>query len=118
MTARTFTIGMNPNAKTFPVVGLNGEKIDVEQLGTFAFYIKNIQFRFVVTRATDGFGAVVTHRATGMKVCNVDSGISYQPAYLPTQVELAKMALERLIDRVGADRVYQVITDKEKELKA
>ncbi|MFG7180679.1 hypothetical protein ACGYQ5_14220 [Burkholderia pseudomallei] len=101
---------MGSKSKTFAVNGTDGQKLDAEQLATFAHYIGNEQFRFVVTRLP-GQHAVLTHRASGSKV--VEIPYMAQFASLGDYTVAGKAELEKLIARVGAARVASVLRGAE-----
>lgn len=92
--------------KTFKIATQGGSK-EVEHLGTFAYYIKNIQFRFVITREAPSLPPVVTHRMSGRRV--VEIKYLEQAASLGDVVGAGRLALDHLIDRVGADRLFDVL---------
>jgi hypothetical protein len=94
--------------KTFKVPSKQGDTIELEQLGTFAFYIQNIQFRFVVTREAPAFPIVVTHRDSGKRVTDITH--SQQMASLGDVVGAAKLALHALIEKAGESRVRSVLS--------
>ncbi|CAJ0901191.1 hypothetical protein R1479_04596 [Ralstonia mannitolilytica] len=97
-------------SKTFKVAGSDGP-IEAEQLGTFAFYIQNIQFRFVVTRLPGAPTADVTHRASGKRICAIPF-IALQAA-VGDYIVAAKGELRNLVDRVGEARVRSVLAAAE-----
>ena len=86
--------------------------LQLEQLGTFAEYINNRQFRFVITREHPSLPIQVTHRISGARVCPISH--LQQAACLGDIVGAAKLALKHLIDAKGADSVYDVISRAEK----
>jgi len=94
--------------KTFMVAGQDGQKtIAAEQLTTFAHYIQNIQFRFVVTRMPGDNSVSVTHRDSGKRVCAVPF-VAAQ-ASLGDYKLAAQGELKKLIERAGEARVRSVL---------
>ncbi|WP_186276557.1 hypothetical protein [Burkholderia gladioli] len=98
--------------KEFFVAGTNGERtIMAFQLATFAHYIENIQFRFVVTQIPGAAEVVLTHRNSGRRVCAVPH-VSIQAA-AGDYVVAARGELEKVIERAGAARVRSVLASAE-----
>lgn len=97
--------------KTFKITNKQGDTIEIEQLATFAYYIQNRQFRFVVTRELPTLPIVVTHRASGKRVADITH--SQQMASLGDLVGAAKLAIIALIDKVGDARVRSVLAAAE-----
>jgi len=97
--------------KTFKVTNKQGDTIELEQLATFAHYIQNEQFRFVVTREAPSLPLVVTHRASGKRVANITH--SQQMAALGDLVGAAKLAIGELIAKAGEARVRSVLSAAE-----
>ena len=97
--------------KTFKVTTKQGDTIEIEQLATFAHYIQNEQFRFVVTREAPSLPLVVTHRASGKRVTDITP--SQQMASLGDLVGAAKLALGALIAKAGEARVRSVLSAAE-----
>ena len=97
--------------KTFKVTSKQGDTIELEQLATFAHYIQNEQFRFVVTREAPSLPIVVTHRASGKRVANITH--SHQMASLGDLVGAAKLAIGELITKAGEARVRSVLSAAE-----
>lgn len=98
--------------KTFNIMSENGI-IAVQQFATFTYYINNVQFRFVVTAATnrsDSF--TVTHRHSTKKLTEY-SAFELIAACHDHKVA-GKSAIIKLINRVGADRVFSVLSAAEK----
>lgn len=87
------------------------EGLELEQLGTFAHYINNVQFRFVITRESPLLPIVVTHRQSGKRVCAVTH--TAQQAALGDIVGAARLCLRHLIESKGSDRVYVVLRQAE-----
>ena len=86
----------------------DGRAVEAKQLATFAHYIKGHQYRFVVT-SQDGCGPVVTHRLSGLQVCemhNLKLGADFVPS--------AVAAIKSLVSRLGEDRVDDVLSRAEK----
>lgn len=86
---------------------------EVEAFGKFSQVIDGRRFNFVVTESSQQtFGRSLTHVESGMKVCEVTAAVMYLSSYrkAPSDVERAKVSLQQLIDRVGADRVRCVIS--------
>jgi hypothetical protein len=97
--------------KTFKVTTKQGDTIEIEQLATFAHYIQNEQFRFVVTREAPSLPLVVTHRASGKRVTDITP--SQQMASLGDLVGAAKLAIGALIAKAGEARVRSVLSAAE-----
>ena len=97
--------------KTFKVTTKQGDTIEIEQLATFAHYIQNEQFRFVVTREAPSLPLVVTHRASGKRVTDITP--SQQMASLGDIVGAAKLAIGALIAKAGEARVRSVLSAAE-----
>jgi hypothetical protein len=97
--------------KTFKVTTKQGDTIEIEQLATFAHYIQNEQFRFVVTREAPSLPLVVTHRASGKRVTDITP--SQQMASLGDLVGAAKLAIGALIAKAGEARVRSVLAAAE-----
>lgn len=104
-----------PEPKKVTVPDKDGKPHTVECFATFDYEIDGRTFRFNVTRALDGLCKVVTHAKSGAKACNVGVGAAYLPAYakLSSDEARAKLALDELIERHGADRVRCVIATAE-----
>lgn len=100
--------------KFFQVRTANGELVPTEQLATFAFYICNIQIRFVVTRSIDRVGAEVTERETGYSVCHLSPSMSL--SHITTWKDRGQAALRRLIETHGEQRVYDVIAQGQRNV--
>jgi hypothetical protein len=96
---------------TFKVTSKQGDTIELEQLATFAHYIQNEQFRFVVTREAPSLPLVVTHRASGKRVTDITP--SQQMASLGDLVGAAKLAIGALIAKAGEARVRSVLAAAE-----
>lgn len=90
--------------KTFTVTGANGAKIEAEQIATFAHYVQNIQFRFVVTRVPGAAEMAVTERTSGKSACKLPVMTLQSDA-----LEAGKKALDALIAKHGAPRVRSVL---------
>ena len=97
--------------KTLKVTSKQGDTIELEQLATFAHYIQNEQFRFVVTREAPSLPLVVTHRASGKRVANITH--LQQMAALGDLVGAAKLAIGELIAKAGEARVRSVLSAAE-----
>ena len=97
--------------KTFKVTSKQGDTVELEQLATFAHYIQNEQFRFVVTREAPSLPVVVTHRASGKRVTNITH--SHQMAALGDLVGAAKLAIGDLVAKVSEARVRSVLAAAE-----
>jgi hypothetical protein len=97
--------------KTFKVTTKQGDTIEIEQLATFAHYIQNEQFRFVVTREAPSLPLVVTHRASGKRVTDITP--SQQMASLGDLVGAAKLAIGALIAKAGEAWVRSVLSAAE-----
>ena len=101
---------MKPN-KQFAVCSSTGGKIQAEQLATFTHYIKGEQFRFVVTRIPGNNIAAVTHRISGLKVCDVPS-IAVQ-ASAGDWVVAGRTTLIKFIADRDEQRIYVVLRSAE-----
>ena len=101
---------MNTNIKTFEVASAAGT-LSARQLGTFTHYIKGEQFRFVVTELP-GELPVLTHRISRMRVCRIT--LTELAASRHNVVDAAKIALQKLIQNKGADRIHDVLRNAEK----
>lgn len=97
--------------KTFIARNAAGKPLEVEQLATFAASIQGEQFRFVVTREAMQAMPVVTHRASGYKVCTI-SGTS-RAAAMGNWAEAGKRALRNLVTDKGEARVASALRDAE-----
>lgn len=94
--------------KTFLVADKNGQKtLEAEQLATFAHYIQQVQFRFVVTKLPRANEIVLTHRDSGARVCAIPYNSLIAAA--GDHVVAAKGELQKLIERVGEARVRSVL---------
>lgn len=94
--------------KTFMVADNAGNKtIEAQQLATFAHYIQNIQFRFVVTRAPGINTIALTHRDSGKRVAEITHN-SIQAAVGDYKLA-GQAALKALLDRAGEARVRSVL---------
>lgn len=90
--------------KTFKIKNAkSGELIDAEQLATFAGYVQNVQFRFVVTRLHSLGDVALTHRASTMRVAVVTP--SMIQAALGDYAAAGRLALDLLVQSKGAARV-------------
>lgn len=90
--------------KTFKIKNVkSGELIDAEQLATFAGYVQNVQFRFVVTRLHSAGEAALTHRTSTMRVAPVTAE-QVQAARGDYEVA-GRTALAAVIESRGAARV-------------
>ncbi|MCA8065525.1 hypothetical protein [Burkholderia sp. AU38729] len=95
---------MTPAPKTFKVSGTNGSlSLEAKQLATFAHYINQQQFRFVVTQLPHEVTPSLTHRASGLRVASIPF-IAIQAAAGDYKVA-ALSELQRLIERVGEARL-------------
>ncbi len=81
-------------------------RIPATQLATFTHYINNIQYRFVVTEMP-GCLPVVTHRASGMRVCEIS--LTTLAAARHDARGAGILALTGLIEAKGADRVASAL---------
>jgi hypothetical protein len=94
--------------KTFMVADADGNKvIEAEQLATFAYYIQQIQFRFVVTRFGRDNTVALTDRASGKRVAAIP--FTAIQASLGDYAVAGKGELKKLIDRAGEARVRSVL---------
>ncbi|TES73982.1 hypothetical protein E2P84_20470 [Burkholderia cepacia] len=95
--------------KKFMVAGLHGNRtVEAEQFATFAHYIQNVQFRFVVTHVPGDPAICVTHRDSGKRVCAIPFA-SIQAA-LGDYEAAAQSALKATIERAGEARVRAVLS--------
>lgn len=103
---------MASNHDRIKVAGPDGQELEATQLATFTTYIKNVQFRFIVTRIDGSNTPAITHRATRMKVCDVPvhSAIANAGDWIAT----GRGALEDFIKRIGEDRIYSVLSEAER----
>lgn len=98
--------------KTFMVADIDGNKtIEAEQLATFAYYIQQCQFRFVVTQTPRSNTIAVTHRDSGKRVTVVEH-VSIMAARGDHKLA-GQGALKALIDRAGEARVRSVLAAAE-----
>lgn len=100
--------------KTFPVKTGDGQTLQATQLATFTRYIKNVQFRFVVTQLPSQ-DPVVTHRATGMKV--VDISPTMMASCRGNATDAGYATLTNFVTEKGEERIYEVLTKAEKALQ-
>lgn len=92
---------------TFMVAGPDGPKsIEAKQLATFAYYIEQVQFRFVVTELP-GRLPDVTHRHSGLRVCGIE--LTTLSACRNDPLEAGKLALKRIIEAKGEARVASAL---------
>ncbi|MCW3649140.1 hypothetical protein K6Y74_38655 [Burkholderia cenocepacia] len=95
---------MTPASKTFKVSGTNGSlSLEAQQLATFAHYINQQQFRFVVTQLPNEATPSLTHRASGLRVTKI-SLTAIQAARGDYKVA-AVSELKRVIEHVGEARL-------------
>lgn len=79
----------------------------------FSHYINNVRFWFAVHDAHDRSNlVVVTHIDSGMRVCQVPF-LSLQAA-LGDRPLAARAALDALVERAGAEKVYTTLSNAEK----
>lgn len=98
--------------KYFKVADGQGNKtLDAEQLDTFAYYVQGVQFRFVVTRLRGSSDVVVTHRASGKRICAVPHGSII--AALGDYKRAAVSELQKLVAAKGEARVRSVLAAAE-----
>lgn len=100
--------------KTFAVAAQGGRCVEARQLAAFTYAVCGVVHRFVVTELPGTLPAV-THRASGKSVCTIS--LAYQAACQASARDAAKLALARLIERVGAQRLHDVLTRAEAEAK-
>jgi hypothetical protein len=101
--------------KTFAVKTENG-LVEYEQLATFthSFGTGSRQvFRFVVTRQNQFDQVCVTHRASTKRVCEIP--YSVWTAYLGDTKAAGKRALDLLAQRVGSEKIINVLNAAERE---
>jgi hypothetical protein len=85
--------------------------LEAEQVTTFAHYIQNAQFRFVVTKLPGEVVGSITHRASGARVCSIPV-VSLQAAR--GDIKLAAVSeLKKVIARAGEARVASVLRTAE-----
>lgn len=84
-----------------------GKRIDAEQLATFAYYIKGVQFRFIVTRLVASGERTVTHRASGLRLATVEPGTVI--AAFGDYATAGRMVVQSVIAQHGADTVFDCL---------
>jgi hypothetical protein len=99
--------------KEFMVTKADGTKMAARQLATFAHYIENVQFRFVVTQLPGELPAV-THRASGLKLTGLQVG-EIMAARNDHKVA-GSVAVDRIVKQHGGARVASKL--REQEVKA
>lgn len=77
----------------------------------FSYYVKNIQFWFFLHREIGGFRWIVTHADSGKRVLVVPT--STIAACLSDTKAAAKLELRKLLNRVGDNKVYEVLREAE-----
>lgn len=87
-------------------------ELQAEQLATFAAYIKGVQFRFLVTRLVGSNTVALTHRITGMRVCEIPMHSAISAA--GDWIIAGRVALKKLLESKGEDRIHQALTAAEK----
>jgi hypothetical protein len=94
---------MNFKNKTF----VTPAGLALEQLGTFVEYIQRVGFRFVITREGRFYPIAVTHRHSGVLVCNISKlELAACPGDL---VGTGKLSLKHLVESKGVDRVIAAL---------
>lgn len=89
----------------------DGSIVEVEAR-KFSHYIGGARYWFAYHKGTDIFGQVVTHLDSGKRVCEVPA--LYAAACLSDTKAAAKMAIDKLVERVGADKVKSVLNAAKK----
>jgi len=109
----TDPIGPLFTPRIFMVKTKDGHDLEAEQLATFVHYIRNVGFRFVVTRLRGPFVSVtVTHRASRQSVATLTLP---RPGSTRSEImEAGHAAIEKLILRQVADAVYDVLMKAER----
>lgn len=74
----------------------------------FSHYVGNIQFWFFLHKTVGGHGLTVTHFESGKRVCDVPHHVV--AACLNDTKAAAKMELDKLVARAGAERVRSVLS--------
>ena len=94
--------------KIIQVRGTTPDKsIDAEQLATFTYYVKNVQFRFIVTRLIASGERTVTHRASGLRLATVEPGTVI--AALGDYATAGRMVVQSVISQHGANKVFDCL---------
>lgn len=84
----------------------NGESLEIVGC-RFSHYVANIRFWFFLHKTIGGVGLTVTHYDSGKRVCEVPHDMV--AACRDDTKAAAKMALDKLISRVGPERVRSVL---------
>lgn len=84
-----------------------GRTLPARQLASLTRYVKNVQFRLLVTQTEGDALPVVTQRSTGYRVCALTYSEIQQNR--SDYKEAAKDAFARLVNRVGEDKVFDVL---------
>lgn len=83
-----------------------GETLEIEGR-RFSHYVANIRFWFFLHKTVGGIGLTVTHYESGKRVCEVPHHM-IAACCNDTKVA-AKMALDKLIEKAGPERVRSVL---------
>lgn len=101
------------NAQTFaPVprgkvaIQIEGKRVDVPGR-YFSHYVANIQYWFALHDAPDHVAKSITHADSGMRVCLL--GPTSILAALGDEMLAARSELDKVITRVGAERIRSVM---------
>lgn len=84
----------------------SGESLEIEG-HRFSHYVGPYRFWFFLHKTINGVGLSVTHCDSGKRVCEVPH--HFQAACVEDSKAAAKMALDKLIERAGAERVRSVL---------
>lgn len=84
----------------------SGEPLELEGR-RFSHYVANIRFWFFLHKTVNGFGLSITHCDSGKRVCEVPRHMV--AACCNDTKAAAKMALDKLIEKAGAERVRSVL---------
>ena len=89
----------------------SGERVEVEGR-RFSHYVANTQFWFFVHKSLSGRNTNVTHFESGKKVCEITP--TTLAACRNDKMAAAKLAIEALVAKVGAERVRSVLSAAER----
>lgn len=105
-----------PPVRSVAIAMRNGNKSRAQCFGAFRETIDGQAFDLLVTAdVNNGTGKCVTHKKSGKRVCAVGVGAAYLSSFQGARddVARARVALQALIDKVGAPRVRSVIAAAE-----
>jgi len=83
-----------------------GETLDIEGR-RFSHYVANFRFWFFLHKTIGGVGLTVTHYESGKRVCEVPHHMV--AACCNDTKSAAKMALDKLIEKAGPERVRSIL---------